>query len=302
MQSRIHLHAKALLFSSASVGFALIATFFFYDGPLQIPRFEASASAQAATDDWNETVEAIEHGSPPNSKADQPLAGLLPSSFQSKWTTVTLDGGQMHLHMLSTPFRLSHTRNQAGSEAFDYASYLFEQMAKEMKSPELAARLQALSLQAQTLGHTVRSASSIQYSGPPGEDMTHLQVRSSILFHLNKLNPNALVNASYNQKGQLLEENVKQGTAIGEDLQALMEKATSVLQHPSAQRYSQTMQLVQQETELLKTLSSHLTLRWESTLYCGKTCNDVATYVRIYTRQTLPETTLAAVSIPAKRN
>jgi hypothetical protein len=58
------------------------------------------------------------------------------------------------------------------------------------------------------------------------------------------------------------------------------------------------MQLVRQESELLKAMASHLTLRWESTLYCQhSSCDALATYIRVYTQQTLPETTLAAVTV-----
>jgi hypothetical protein len=296
MRSRKHRRqAQALLFSLGSVGFALIATFFFYDGPITLPRMEASAQAIEPTADA-ETMSNLQ-----SEKANTtPLTGLLPDGFKAQWTQAKLDHGQVALKMLSHPFSLSQTWHQTGSEAYQYASYLFEQMAHNMKNPELAARLQALSLQAQTIGNAVHQASDLQYAGPPTEDMTHLQVRSAILSHLVTLNPNALITLRYNQNGKLLTADKPKDTnrGVGEDIQALMSKTQAVLNHPSAGQYPQTMQLVRQESELLKAMASHLTLRWESTLYCQhSSCDALATYIRVYTQQTLPETTLAAVTV-----
>lgn len=295
MRSRKHLQAKALLFSLGSVGFALAATFFFYDGPINLPHIEASAQALEPTADA-ETLTDTQ----PQPAAVNPLTGLLPDGFKAQWTQANLDHGQIQLKMLAHPFSLSQTRHQTGSEAYQYASYLFDQMAKEMKNPELASRLQALSLQAQTMGNAVRQASDLQFSGPPTEDMTHLQVRSAILSHLSTLNPNALVTLRYNQDGKLLaEDKPKAGNMeVGQDIQALLNKTKAVLNHPSAGQYPETMQLVRQESELLKSLANHLSLRWESTLYCQhSSCDAIATYIRVYTQQTLPETTLAAVTV-----
>jgi hypothetical protein len=292
MRSRKHRLAKTLLFFLGSVGFVLALTFFFYDGPIHLPRMEAVAQAvESATDADTTTINPSDTGQQP--------AGLIPDGFQAQWRNLALDHGQIKLMMLSKPFNLSQTRHQTGSEAYEYASFLFEQMAQDVKSPELAARLQALSLHAQMMGNAVRQASDLQFAGSPSGDLIHLQVRAAILSQLRKLNPNALVTVRYNQHGTLLSEDAaKPGNqAVGDELQALIDKTNAVLHHPDAKQYPQAMALVSQESKLLRDLSSHLTLRWESTLYCQQhSCNDIATYIRVYTRQTLPKSTLAAVT------
>lgn len=292
MRARIHVHAKALLFSLSAVSFTLVTTFFFYDGPIQLPKVEATVQARELTEPERPQLSASANLEPNHS----PLQGLLPDDFQHAWKPVSLDNNQIHLQMLSKPFLLSDTRRQAGSEAFDYASFLFEQMAKGIKDADLSSKIATLSIQAQTLGNSIRQASEARFDGPPSTDMEHLQVRSAILFHLKGLNPNALVSAQYNQHGQLMSENYSKGTLqTGEDVKAFMNKVNAVLNHPQASQYPSTMQLLRKESALLQNLASHLTLRWESTLYCQRSCDSMATYMRVYTRQTLPAKTLAAV-------
>ncbi len=291
MRRRIHTHARALLFSLSAVGFTLLATLFFYDGPLEIPHIEASAQA-------TEPAESVEI-SPLNLRAVQdenPLLDLLPASFKEHWRKVSLDNNRIHLEVLDKPLLLSHTSHQTGSEAFEYGSYLFEQMAKDVQNTDLSGKLKDLSMQAQTMGNAIRQASDFRYDGPPGEDMEHLQVRSNILFYLKGLNPEALITAQYNQDGKLINESpAPKAAQSGEDVQAFLAKVNNVLNHPLARQYPQTMSLLRKQSDVLRNLASHVTLRWESTVYCQQSCGGMATYLRVYTRQSLPAKTQAAV-------
>jgi hypothetical protein len=296
MRGRIQIHLKALAFSLSAVFGILFATFFFYDGPLEFPHIEPLAQATVNTLADADTQPVADDE--PYSAVSNPLAGILPSGFHAQWQQVSLDQNRIHLQLLKTPFMLSQTHHQSGSEAFQYASYLFDQMAKSVKSPQVAQELQSLSLQAQTMGNAISQADAFQFSGVPTTNMNHLQVRSSILYYLSGLNASPLVSARYNQHGKLLTQALgSPNQSGGEILSSFMNQAEAVLSHPAAKAYPQTMQLVKQESELLKKLASHLTLRWETTLDCNQSCGNVAVYLRVYTHQTLPEQTLAAVTL-----
>jgi hypothetical protein len=298
MRRRLEAHLKALLFSMTIVSATLIIAFFFYDAPVSTSQMEAAAQAIEPI--------AISYEPPGNSAMQTkhpPLENLLPARFKNHWQQVALDNHQVHLKMLDKPLLLSQTTHQTGSEAFDYASFLFEQISEEIHNADLAQQLQSLSLRAQTMGHAIRQASNFRYDGPPSEDMEHLQIRSNILFYLKGLNPNTLITAQYNQNGKLMSEHQSKinTNAVGEDLRIFLNKANRILEHPLAKQYPQTMRLIRQESDMLKSLAQHLTLRWESTLYCERSCeNTVATYIRVYTRQTLPTKTLASVTSTLK--
>lgn len=291
MRGRLQIHFKALTFSLSAAGLLLAATFFFYDGPLEFGGLEPSAQATEA-----DSSAALVSGKP--EAPVNALAGILPAGFQAEWQQVSLDQNQVHLQILKSPFLLSQTHHRVGSEAFQYASYLFQQMAKGVDSREVANELQSLSLQAQTMGNAVSQADAFQFSGAPTSNMNHLQVRSSILYYLSGLNPSPLVNAQYNQHGQLLTQDLGQPSADGgATMKAFLNRVNAVLSHPDAKAYPQTMKLLKQESELLSNLANHLTLRWESTRDCQKDCGNVTTYLRVYAHQTLPEQTLAAVPL-----
>ena len=296
MRSRLQIHFKALTFSLSAVGALLFLAFFFYDGPLDLPLAEPTAQATVP----NPLLAILRIEAKPEPAAN-PLSGILPVGYQAKWQQVSLDQDQVHLNVLKSPLLLSQTHHRTGSEAFQYASYLFDQMSKNVSSPAMSGDLQALSLQAQTMGNAVSQADAFQFSGPPTSNMNHLQVRSSILYYLSGLNPSPLVNVQYNQDGKVLAQDPGQATAVGPDrgeaINAFMERVDAVLSQPGAKAYPQTMQLVKQESALLKNLANHMTLRWESTLDCPKDCGNVAVYLRVYAHQTLPEQTLAAVTI-----
>lgn len=288
MQGRFKLHMKALQFSATAAACGLLMAFFFFDGPVRAPRLLASAEATET-----ELIASSQTQNKVDSQNSNARNIALPHGFQPEWKHVRLDG-QLPMQTLARKFTLSQTEARAGSEYYDYAAYLFEQMADKIPEKELAGRLQTLSLQAQTLGNTLRQATSLQYDGPPLKDMSHLQVRSSILFYLNDLNPTALVTANYNQHGKLISQERPEKRQTGEALHDFLQNAQAVLSNPAAAKYPEAMHLVQQERDLLEKLSKHLTLRWESTQYCQKSCDGMATRIRVYVQQTLPDREILA--------
>jgi hypothetical protein len=290
MQGRFKLHMKALMFSLTTVACGFMAAFFFIDGPIRTPHLVAAAEAEAIETALPATLQ------PENTSNDQSSHArniALPSGFQPEWKQLRLDG-QIPVEVLARKFTLAQTQDRAGSEYYDYSAYLFEQMSANMPEQALAGRLQTLSLQAQTLGDALRQAAAIRYDGTPSEDMSHLRVRSSIMFHLNDLNPAALVTAQYNQHGKLIsQEKSAHAQPTGEALESFLQNAQAVLNDPASARYPQTMSLIRTERDLLLKLAEHLTLRWESTVYCQQACNGAASRIRIYVRQTLPEREIA---------
>ncbi len=296
MRGRIQVHLKALIFSLSALCGVLFATFFFYDGPLEMPRL--GALAQASTPSAEATELSDDTSDVEGAPVVEPSMGILPAGFSPRWQQVSLDHNQVNLQVLQNPFNLSQTRHQAGSESFQYASYLFDQMAKEMHNPALAQQLESLSLQAQSLGNSIHQADAFQFAGRPISNMNHLQVRSSILYYLSGLTRQPVVTARYNQRGQLMsEERGQPSSQVGQNLAAFMGQVDALSRDPEAQAYPQTLHLVKQESALLKNLANHLTLRWESTLDCQQTCGTVAVYLRVYTHQTLPASTLGVASI-----
>lgn len=295
MRSRLQIHFKALTFSLSAVGALLFLAFFFYDGPLEMPM--AELSAQATESNPLSPLAAVGEDKASQERLVNPFAALLPVGFKPQWRQVSLDQDQVHLKILKSPFFLAQTHHRSGVEAFQYASYLFEQMAHDIHNPSIASEMQALSLQAQNMGNAISQADAYQFSGPPTSDMEHLQVRSSILYYLSGLNSRPVVNVQYNQNGKVLAQELGQSEKGGEEIRSFMARVDAILNQPEAKAYPQTMQLVKQESSLLQNLASHLTMRWESTLDCPKNCGNVAVYLRVYTHQTLPEHTLAAVTI-----
>lgn len=288
MRSRVKLRCDALLTASGWMGMLLMLTFFFYDGPIRLPGLMPSALATVQPE--SETLEPDDASLP---ETEAPVFNL---AHQPEWTTVSLDQASVRLRVLKTPLKLADTTRKSGSEAFAYASYLYEQMAKEVPHHELAVALKKLSMEAQAMGQALRQASEIRFDGPPAEDMSHLQAHSAIFRHLRMLNNGALITARYNQQGDLLEME-RSEAAPGLALSAYMAQVERMLQHPAAAAYPETMRIVSQESELLKQIAGKLTLRWESTLYCPGDCEGVATFMRIYARQTLPEQTLVSAHI-----
>ncbi len=296
MRARNRLRLKALLAALGTSGMALVLTLLFYDGPMHVPQVLLSAEANN-----HPTLQVGLAASIPV-VADTPPFSLPTSSQPLAWQELSLDGDAIHLNVLQTPMQLAQTTQKSGSEAFDYAAYLFEQAAQGVKESQLAAQLSDLKLQAQLMGNALRQAGEMHYDGAPLEDMSHLRVRSAILTHLQTLNQGALVTAHYNQTGKLLTEEQGKPEA-GQALQRFQTQLEQVLKDPSAQRYPQTMALLQKESNLMAQLAQNLRLRWETTQYCANQCRSsqtevpLVTHMRIYTQQTLPENTLVSATL-----
>lgn len=288
MRARIKRHCHALLTSVEFVGMALVLTFFFYDGPLRPPELISSA---LATDNAVK-VKVFQTETKPSLEAPVFLSEGKPLG----WRHRSLDNAVIKLNTLEKPLTLAQTTEKSGVEAFEYASYLYGQMAQEIKDGELATQFKTLKLKTEAMGQAVRQASALRFDGPPGEDMAHLQVRSALLSYLGRLNDGALITARYNQKGILLEEN-RAKSVPGQALTSYLNSVDQLLSHPAARQYPDTMRLVSQESELLAQLAQNMTLRWENTLYCPSRCEDVAILTRIYARQMLPDHTLISASL-----
>ncbi len=224
-----------------------------------------------------------------------PASLHLPEGFQAQWQEVSLDGGGVKLKTLERKFSLAQTENGSGSEYYDYAAALFDQMSSQVKDPQLSGKLHTLSQRAQHLGYQVRQASALQFEGAPSGDMGHLQVHAAILAHLEDLNQNPVVRVNYDPDGHPLGHAGAAASVPGKSLQGFHQNVQAILDDPASARYPQTMSLLRQEAALLEKLSTHLSLRWESTLDCsgGPDCAGRAMYVRLYTRQTLPAKEIA---------
>lgn len=287
MGSRFKRHYQALFRCAQFMGMLLVLTFFFYDGPLRPPELISSA---LATD-----------------KPPQPTTNLLALPpvetpvFLSKgeplpWRQSLLDNDSIHLETLDKPLTLQQTTMASGVEAFEYAAYLYGQMAHEVKNGELAAHFKTLKGKTQALGNAIRQTSMLRFDGPPSEDMAHLRVRETLLSYLHSLNNGALITARYNQQGGLLEEH-RTLPSPGRALTSYLNSVQQLLKHPAASQYPDTMRLVSAESVLLSQLSQNMTLHWESTLYCPQRCENMATLTRVYAQQALPSDTLVSASL-----
>ncbi len=283
MAGRFKLQSRTWHQIGLTLGASCLLVFIFCDRPIQLPRWEAAAQA---TEQSPEAQQESSLGNPGTS-AEQ-IA--LPAHFQAEWKNIRLDG-QIPLRYLSRTFSIKET--QAGSEFYDYAASLFEQISQGVSEKELARQLQTLSLQAQTLGYGLHQAASLSYDGPPSKSMTHLQVRANLLQNLTNLNPKALVTERYDQQGKLLHREQHLSGQHGTALNEFLDTTERILQDPSAARYPQAMQLIRKQREVLVALAEHATIHWESTVYCGKTCPEKPSHFKIYLRQDLSEQALS---------
>lgn len=246
----------------------------------------ALASGQA------QAVEGVPASEPqPEALAFDPGSVSLPGSFQPHWQALKLDDGLVELQVLERKFGLAETTYGSGSEYFDYAAALFEQMADEIHEPDLTRRLHRLSKEAQGMGFRIREAAGLRYDGPANNDMAHLQVHAALRSYLEPIQSQALVKLDYNQHGQLVQRLEPVANAEGGDiLRKFRQEVSAILNHPASARYPESMALLKQEAGLLDQLASHLSMRWESTLACSQTrdCSGRAMYIRLYARQTLP--------------
>src|SRR5688500_7100566 len=120
MKRRSSLQAQALFFSLATVCSGFLMAHFFYTGPANLAPLEATAQAtEAIAQPIAEVITA---------KTLNPQDVHLPAGFHPQWEARSLDHGAVNLQVLSRPFLISQTQNGLGSEAFDYAAFIFEQM------------------------------------------------------------------------------------------------------------------------------------------------------------------------------
>jgi hypothetical protein len=286
MGSRFKRHCQALLSATRFMGMILVLTFFFYDGPLRPPELISSALATDSTPKPKANLLTL----PP---VETPI--FLSEGEPLPWRQSLLDNA-IHLETLDKPLKLQQTTLASGAEAFEYAAYLYGQMAHEVKNGELAAHFKTLKSKAQALGNAIRQSSMLRFDGPPSEDMAHLQVRATLLSYLHSLNKGTQITARYNQHGDLVEE-LRTPPAPGQALSSYLSSLQQLLNHPAASQYPDTMRLVSQESVLLSQLSQNMTLHWESTLYCPQRCENKATLTRIYAQQALPGDTLISASL-----
>lgn len=291
-RARAKLHFKAFLSASGLALFLLVLTFFFYDGPLHPPAM--IPSAMATDDPVSQALESLLASHPKQEAPISPVAGLKP---ELEWSQIGLDQNLVKLKVLKTPATLAETTQKTGSEAFEYAAYLYSQMAQEIKDSELSAHLKRLSVEAQALGSALRQASQIRFDGPPSEDMNHLKARLAIINRLQPLSRSPLlITARYDQQGALLNE--EQGHFMaGQGLTNYLNTVQQIQSLPAANQYPETLSLISMESELLSEIAQSITLRWESTMQCPSHCDDIATFMRIYLRQSLPEQTLITARI-----
>lgn len=273
---------------SASLLMALWAMlFFFCDDPLQSPSIEAEALASETEPTW-ESMSAPEVEAQPERPA---LPGANPAQIQ--WGNVLLDREQVHLTVLQKPLQLAGTKRRMGSEAFDYAAYVFDQIAHEVQNTRLSSQFKRLGMEARILGHALRSAGEIRFDGKPGEEMKHLMTRNALLSQVIRLNASPLVTVDYDNTGRLLTEE-KTSARPGETMETFLSDIQSVLKSDTSRHYPETMKLVREEGETLSKLAQHLTLRWESTLNHSQ---NVVSHMRIYAHQTLPPESIVTASL-----
>ena len=227
----------------------------------------------------------------------------VPEGYRPHWKALDLDGGRMQLSVLETPFKIQQTRN--GSEYYAYVAGLMHQMAfnvsKDKPDSPLVSDLQGLSMSAQHMGYGVESAWHARFEGVPRSDMQHIQVHDALSQSLEALNPQGMIKLDYNQDGALVAHEQAQAasTREGTSLAEFHRKLAAVMAHPDSKRYPQAMAALKRQAALLDSLSHHLSMRYENTLYCGAGnhrtgCDGRAMYVRLYVTQTLKDAEIAA--------
>jgi hypothetical protein len=273
---------RTLWLSFAAACCALILVLFFYDGPVHIPHLEATAQAT------EEAENLTTHPTP------SPAVTLnLPSGYRPSWRFAQFDGLNP-IRILQHPFSLNQSYHRLGSEYYDYAAFLFEQLAGTVPEKELASYLEDLSVRAQTLGQAVRQAGAYRYAGPPTEDMQHLKVRQEMSAALSLLITDPVVDTRYDQRGKLLGLPQKAGVMPGAGLNSFLKAQETFLQRPTLKKYPAVAALVRQQCDLLRELSMHLALRWDGTYYGGSSQVKTLAYIRVYALQTMPDTMVTA--------
>lgn len=212
----------------------------------------------------------------------------VPSGFQASWKEQNLDGGQIRLKLLKTPFAMGQTEYGLGGEYFAYAAGLFHQIADQVQSPALGDNLRMLTTQAQGLGNTVREAGSLRFEGKPSPDLKHLQVRENLRVLAQSLGGASMLTATYDEKGRLLEQKQLLLATSGESLEAFLEKSRAILQSKEARQYPETMRVIRSQSEWLERVAKSVAVRWDDTRYCPGACTAHSVHLKVYAQQQLP--------------
>lgn len=269
---------------------------------LQDPHQPQAESGTAKTDESEFEVivrKAAEDVSADRSPALEAVS--VPPGLPGEWNTVSLDQDRVRLKMLNRMFALEETTNGSGAEYYRYASFLYEQLGRNLPEPSLQNRFLALSAQARQMAGLLRRASGLKYDGPPTGDMVHLRVRSKILYYLDEINPHAMRVMDVNQDGMMLGmPGPRKSFEPGSTLKAFLAVASEIEQDPAMANYPETMVLMRQQTDLLRQLAARTELRWESVFLCTgeglDSCRTEALSMRIYMVQTTPDTWIQAVT------
>lgn len=213
----------------------------------------------------------------------------LPKGFNGKWQQVTMDE-HVHIQALADPFTLPQTTDKLGHEFFYYDAYLFEQMASQVTSEELQQKLMALAANTKQMGDFIAQANLIKFDGAPTEKMTHLHVRSQMMFYLNGLNQSGLHLVDKSNRGDILKEKHPELIQIGPVLEQFVDIKQTLLSSQEMRQYPQIKALLKQEGERLKQLAENVHIHWETTFHCSNSsgsCQNSAINMKIYPRQNL---------------
>jgi hypothetical protein len=214
----------------------------------------------------------------------------LPVGFHPIWESRTLDHGRIRLNLLKQPYAIGQTEHGLGREYFAYAASVFTQIAEQVQSPELADQLRTLSIQAAGIGNNLQEAGQLSYDGPPTPSMEHLKARENLLALVQSFSRGNIMTVAYNEKGQKLEQAQSVAAAqAGDSLKAFLENSQAILLSPNAEQYPETLQLVRNQSQWLERVATNVTLRWDSTRYCSEHCTGLATRVKVYAQQRLPQ-------------
>jgi hypothetical protein len=254
--------------------------FVFDDGPEHGKTFQSLAQAgNTVADLWSQNSVELE----------APAGTALPNGFQAVWREQSLDQGKIHLKVLKHPYAIGQTEGGLGREYFGYAALTFNQIADQVTSPALADKLRTLSTQASGLGNALKEASLLGYDGPPTVGIDHLQARENLLALVKSFGAGNTLTVAYNEKGQVLERKQASTNVSGESLKAFLDNSRDILTGPGANQYPETLQLVRLQSQWLEKVATNVTLRWDSIRYCPDACTGLATHVRVYAQQRLPQ-------------
>lgn len=218
-----------------------------------------------------------------------------------EWKKTLLDQGTVTLTVLKTPLQLSDSTIPGGSEAFFYASFLFDQIANNIQNRQLKQEINQLSLEVQTVGRQIYQLSEIYYSGPPQEDLQHLLVQNHLAKEIWQLNSNNALALEYSQRGHILNTrsmSISPPQTIHTTVASILHQLNNIQSHPASKHYPETMAFLARECKLLQQFMSHITLYIEKWQPCQTTCPTASiSYIKIYTHQSMPASTPLFVTL-----